>query len=128
MTNAGDEAHFDREMLIALGQDSVTTSTIWTDGEQTFTGPRLAAVLTAVGAEGTAITATALNDYAVQIPVDDALEGSALLAMDRNGEPMSVRDKGPLWIVYPFDADQKFKSEVYYSRSIWQLDRLAVTR
>ena len=52
----------------------------------------------------------------------------ALLAFERNGKPMSVREKGPLWIVYPYDSDAKFQSEVYYSRSIWQLDRLAVAR
>jgi hypothetical protein len=45
-----------------------------------------------------------------------------------NGAEMSIRDKGPLWIVYPYDASDDFRSEVVYSRSIWQLDRIEVIR
>jgi hypothetical protein len=40
---------------------------------------------------------------------------------------MSVRDKGPLWVIYPYDSDD-YRSEVIYSRSIWQLDRLEVVQ
>ena len=68
--------------------------------------------------------ATAINDYAVEIPVSDAVVGGPIVAYFLNGEPMSVRDKGPLWIVYPFDADPHYQTEVIYSRSIWQLDRI----
>jgi len=41
---------------------------------------------------------------------------------------MSVREKGPLWVIYPYDSDAKFRTEVIYSRSIWQLDRLAIVQ
>ncbi len=44
-----------------------------------------------------------------------------------NGETMPVRRKGPLWIVYPYDSDEAYRSEAIYSRSIWQLDRIEVT-
>ena len=39
---------------------------------------------------------------------------------------MSLRDKGPLWIVYPFDSNPSYSTEVTYARSIWQLDRIEV--
>ena len=39
---------------------------------------------------------------------------------------MTVRDKGPFWIIYPFDSNPDYQSEVIYSRSIWQLNRLEV--
>jgi len=38
-----------------------------------------------------------------------------------NGEPISRREKGPYWLVYPYDVDAKYQSEVVYSKSIWQL-------
>ena len=44
----------------------------------------------------------------------------------RNGGRMSVRDKGPLWIVYPFDSSEEYQAELIYSRSIWQLVRIEV--
>lgn len=131
VTNHEDTAQFDRDMLEALGEVTIETTTLWTDGIQVFTGVALYDLMLAVGvdpAEDGTLRATALNDYAIDIPLSDARAGFALVAYDRNGRPMSVRDKGPLWIIYPFDDDQKFKSETYYSRSIWQLDRLEVLR
>jgi hypothetical protein len=87
----------------------------------------LSRLLTAVGATGAGLHAVALNDYAVEIPASDAVEGGPIVAFAMNGAPMSVRDKGPLWIIYPFDAKPEYQSEVIYSRSIWQLDRIVIT-
>jgi hypothetical protein len=39
---------------------------------------------------------------------------------------MSVRDKGPLWVIYPYDAVPEYKSERIYARSIWQLVSIEV--
>ena len=128
ITNADGEAHFDREMLEALPVAEFTTTTIWTDGEHVFTGVSLADLLSHVGAEGAMLRATAINDYAVEIPVADAVPGGPIIAYRLDGEPMSIREKGPLWIVYPYDSSAAFRSEIIYSRSIWQLDRIEVVR
>lgn len=125
-TNAGEAATFDRAMLEAMEAVTVETSTIWTDGVQTFVGVPLVTLLDAVGAEGATLRASAINDYAVEIPVSDAVAGGPIVAYLRNGAPMSLRDKGPLWIVYPFDSSPEYRSELIYSRSIWQLDRIEV--
>lgn len=126
-TNAEGAAEFDLEMLRALPAETIRTTTIWTEGEQEFTGVPLQALLDHVGATGTTLRSVAINDYAVDIPASDAAEGGPILAYERNGAPMSVRDKGPLWIVYPYDSDSRFRTEVIYSRSIWQLNRIDVT-
>ncbi len=125
-TNNGDTATFDLAMLEAMETVTVETTTIWTEGEQTFTGVPLGALMEAVGAESAMLNATAINDYSVEIPAEDWVEGGAIVAYMNNGEAMSVRDKGPLWVVYPFDDDAKYQTEVTYSRSIWQLDRIVV--
>lgn len=39
---------------------------------------------------------------------------------------MPVRDKGPLFIVYPYDSNPEIKSQTYYTRSVWQVARLEV--
>jgi hypothetical protein len=52
--------------------------------------------------------------------------GGPIVAFARNGAPMPLRDKGPLWIVYPYDSNPDYQSELIYSRSIWQLDRIEV--
>lgn len=126
-TNDGKTAQFDMDMLRALDEKSFTTTTPWTEGKQTFTGVPLKTLLDVLGVEEGGLKATAINDYSVEIPVSDAVENGPIIAYLRNGKPMSVRDKGPLWIVYPYDADEKYQAEVIYSRSIWQLDRLEVS-
>ncbi len=45
-----------------------------------------------------------------------------VLALKRNGAYMPVRDKGPIFIVYPFDQDPQFFDQVYMTRAIWQLN------
>ena len=115
---------FDLAALEAMPAVEFTTTTTWTDGPQTFTGVSLADFLKSNSlGEGT-IRAYAINNYSVDIPSSDAIQGGPIIAYRRNGELMSVRDKGPLWIVYPYDSDPEYQSEVIYSRSIWQLDRL----
>lgn len=126
VTNEDGRAIFDRDMLRAIGEVTIETSTIWTEGRQVFTGVPLAALLDALGVTEGILRATAVNDYSALIPVSDAVEGGPILAYELNGAPMSLRDKGPLWVVYPYDANPDYQSEVTYSRSIWQLDRVIV--
>lgn len=126
--NADDTIQFDLPMLEALGHSEIATSTIWTDGVHKFTGVPLDTLLAAVGAGGTTVRAQALNDYTVDVPVLDARPDGPIIAYAMDGQPMSVRDKGPLWLIYPYDAKAEYKTEVIYSRSIWQLDRMDILR
>ena len=119
--NAGEALQLDRAQLDALPQTSFTTSTTWTSGTPTFTGVLLKDLVAAVGATGTTITLTAANDYAITLSMADVANDAPLLAVLMDGQPMSLRDKGPIWLVYPYDTDEKFRTELTYSRSIWQL-------
>ena len=125
-SNQGDLAAFDREMLEALETVSLTTTTAWTEGPVTFDGPLARDVLALVGADGEVVTATALNDYAVDIPFTDFQDYDVVLALKMNGEAMSVRDKGPIWIVYPRDDHAELQTVEYNARWIWQLRSLNV--
>mgnify|MGYP005848557649 CR=1 FL=1 len=120
------EARFDLKMLEALGKTEFTTTTIWTEGAIRFTGVRLGRMMDALGIDKGTLELVALNDYMVEIDVADALNDAALIAYKMNGAPMSPRNKGPLWLVYPFDLELKYQSETYYSRSIWQMNRIVV--
>lgn len=114
------------EELDALPQVSFTTSTIWTDGDVVFSGVPLKVLLADVKGDGTAVEMVALNDYKVAMPLSQIEDGAPIVATRMNGEVMSVRDKGPFWVVFPYDADAKYQTETFYSYSIWQLNRLAV--
>lgn len=125
-TTDGKIAQLDLAALEALPATTFRTTTIWTEGETEFTGVELDDLLAYVGARGTELHAIALNDYKVDIPVSDAVDGGPIVAYLMNGSHMSRREKGPLWIVYPYDSNAAYQSEVIYSRSIWQLDRITV--
>jgi hypothetical protein len=124
-TNAGDTAEFDLAMLEALTGRKATMETPWTQGIVTFEGPLLSALLDAVGATGSTLSVKALNDYAAEVPAEDA-KLATMLATRMDGKLMSVRDKGPLMVVYPFDQDPGLYNEKYFSRSVWQIKEIEV--
>ncbi len=118
------EAKFDMAMLAALPQHSFTTKTPWYPTARKFSGPLLRDVLAAAGAQGKVVEAIAINDYKVDIPVEDALRHNLIVARLLDDKPMLLRDKGPLFIIFPFDSNSQLRNSVYYSRSAWQLKAL----
>ncbi len=116
----------DIDALMALPTVAFKTTTIWTEGELTFSGVPLKTLLDLAGASGTIVEAEALNGYMVEVPMADLGDEAPIVAYHIDGAPFSRRDKGPLWIVYPYDSDEKYKSEVTYAYSIWQLQKLTV--
>lgn len=124
--NQGKEAVFDMAALEALPQHSFTTRTPWYDRPVKFTGPLLVDVLAAVKAQGKTIRASAINDYTISLPVADAQLHGVIVARLLDDQPMAIRDKGPLFVIYPFDSKAELRSSVYYERSIWQLKRMTI--
>jgi hypothetical protein len=116
----------DRAALAKLEPARIVTATEWTQGRIAFEGVRMRDLLRAVGAQGREVLAVALNDYRTTIPVADFDAYDVILAWRRDGQDMSVRDRGPFWIVYPFDQHGELRHEPYLGRSIWQLKSLEV--
>lgn len=127
VSNSDDGAVFDREMLETLGVVGFTTQTPWYDHPVKFEGVSMRKLLEAVGGEnGAEVTAIALNDYKSSIPVEDFMKYDVVLALKRDGSYMPVRDKGPLFIVYPYDSDSELATQKFYSRSVWQVSQIVV--
>jgi hypothetical protein len=124
--NQGDAAVFDRAMLEELGLAGFTTTSPWFDGPVRFEGVPMARLMEAVGARGERVTAIALNDYSTDIPISDFARFGVLLAMRRDGKPLRASDKGPLFIIYPFDSSAELRARQYYSRSAWSVAQLIV--
>jgi hypothetical protein len=125
-TTADGVAAFDLGGFESLGTETIKTTTIWTDGVVTFRGVPLNTFLDRLGAKGSILRVWALNDYTVDVPFGDAVDNGPILAIEADGKPLSVRDKGPIWLLYPFDSDAQYQTEVIYARSIWQIERMEV--
>ncbi|MBI1774929.1 MAG: molybdopterin-dependent oxidoreductase [Proteobacteria bacterium] len=125
-TNAGDKAVFDLAMLEGFGVTKVQTSTPWTDGRPTFEGVLMRVLLEQVGAKGSTLTAVALNDYKVDVPIADFSQYPVILAYKMDGQELKVRDKGPLWIIYPQDDFPDLKNKQTQAKWVWQIKELRI--
>lgn len=119
----GDAVEVDLSLqnIAALESEVLRTTTLWTVGEIDFKGVRLEKLFALLNIVQPAhVRCTALNEYQIDLPMGDARKAKVLMAYAQNGAFMRIRDKGPLWIVYPrnsgiLDAAQKM---------IWQLRRV----
>ena len=125
-TNDAGTATFDLAMLEGLGLQSFVTTTPWHDGPVKFEGVPMSRLMDFVGAKGTGVTVKALNDYVTEIPMEDFTKYPVILALKRDGVYMPVKDKGPLFIVYPYDSNPDLKHQRFYSRSAWQVAQIIV--
>lgn len=119
---------FTRSALLSLPQQTIRTKTPWTDGIPEFSGPLVNDVLSAAGRRGRILHCVALNDYAVDIPIEDIERYQVILAMKQDGKVMSTREKGPLWVIFPWSGNPTLWTESYFSRSIWQLKEIELRR
>ena len=124
--NVDDAALFDMDLLRTLPPVSLETTTAVTDGVARFDGVLMHDLLTLVGAEGKTVTATAFNDYVIDIPMQDFERFDVVLAYRMDGERLLPSDKGPLWIVYPRDQHDELQDIRYDYRWVWQLQRLDI--
>jgi len=161
----GGRAEFDLPMLKALGAETITTTSIWTEGAHAYTGVPLARMMAYLHATDARFSLHALNDYVIELPataeaaeapragttqtpaenssaagdaaVDATVTATAprtesdtvpILAYAMDGAPMLVRDKGPIWVIYPYDEGARYRTDTVYARSVWHLDRIDVLR
>lgn len=115
---------FTDDDLTALHQESFVTETIWTEGKHTFSGPSLLTVLHVASIQSANLRISAINDYSVTVPLGDLKGKWPIIANRLNGKPFSVRQKGPLWLMFPFDSDLALRTEANYALCVWHLNKI----
>ena len=124
--NVDREARFDRVMIEALPATEVRTRNPWEHGRVAYQGVLLRDLLQYVKARGKVLDISALNDFHTEISVADAESYNILLAYRREGVDLTVRDKGPFFIVFPFSEISKLETEERFAQSIWQVSHISV--
>ncbi|MCB1390164.1 MAG: hypothetical protein KDK12_13630 [Rhodobacteraceae bacterium] len=127
----GQRVEFSDADIAGMQWAALATHTAWTEGLQHFRGPLLADVLSPIAGAPIDLalrnlTMTALNDFVVDVPASDAWTFRPLLAREANGRPMRVRDKGPLWLVYPRDETPALQNPLMDERWIWQIRQIEI--
>jgi hypothetical protein len=118
----GIEVDLTEAELLAMPQITIRTRTVFTDGVIAFTGPLARDVVAKISAGSSAtLHLIAINDYAIDIPLSDLTNFDVVLAMSADGQRLSLRDKGAIWLMYPLDDHPELQEQLYTPRLIWQL-------
>lgn len=126
VTNGSRTLVLDRsELEEKLPQTVIETTSPYFDGVVEFSGPSLKAVVEHLGVSGeTEITLAALNDYRVTGNLEEMLSMDAIVATRRDGKAMSVRERGPFWVMLPLSERSELDNEDYHRFMVWQLSRI----
>lgn len=113
--------------LMEMPATEFYTSTPWTNGVQKFQGVSFELLLDTYAGDVDQVRVAALNDYSVIVPTNVLRKDGAILAYYLNDAEMSVREKGPFWIVFPYDKDARLQADTYWSYSVWQVKSVDAT-
>lgn len=123
------EVRYTLEELDALPQLTVRTSNEFIDGITEFSGPLARVILKLTNdINADKVRLIAANDYEIEVPVDDFRNYDVIFATRQNGEYLSRRDKGPIWVIYPMSDHKELQDSIYNQRLIWQLVRMEVVK
>ena len=114
------------DLLRQWGGETLKTRTPFTDGEPVFTGITFARLWERISPTGKTIRARAVNDYVIEESAERLIAMEAFLAYERDSRLLTVRDKGPFWIVFPWSQRPDLSAPGVYSLSIWQLVEIEV--
>lgn len=109
---------FDTAMLAGLEQAEITTKVPGSDRSGTFSGPKLSALLTEVGASGKTALPMALDGYQVELPWDLIAAHEPILATHLDGKPLGIGTFGPTMTIFPATDDAEL-AEQFAALQVW---------
>lgn len=113
------------DMMARVGSVTYRTILPGTDGAvHEVKGPLIQKLLDEAGIDAASYMAVALDNYEIEVPAEDFKAHGAIAAVEVDGKALTVRDKGPAWIVYPATDNPALADPLYESRSVWQLKEL----
>lgn len=122
----GDVIELSIDQLREMPQKTVVTTNEFVDDAVTYRGPLAREVVALLDADGVmSLTMTAINDFAVDVPMSDVTRYDVILALEADGKALSRRGKGPIWLMYPISDNPELRGDpVINTRLIWQLIRI----
>lgn len=123
VTNSGATLQLDMPTLESFGLVKYTVKNPWSAATNTYTGILISDLPEAVGASAaaTSLYFTALDDYEVEISLDDAEKWPILLATRVNGEYMDIENSGPTRVIFPYDTFPDIDQLAYKDLWIWNI-------
>ncbi len=109
--------------LQALPQGKIITAHPWVSEPHQYRGPDLVLLLGQLFGHRrvTSLYLEALNGFSVTVDWSQVAPFSPILAWQDNGRVMSRRNKGPLWLMLPFDRLSEMQQANFRHFMAWQL-------
>jgi len=125
LVNGPEELELSIDDLAAMPLTTIATENEFVDGKVVYRGPLVREVLARVGLDKAEnVRFIAANDYYVDIPTQNFRDYDAILAFEADGERLSRRDKGPVWLMYPISDHPELHDPIYSRRLIWQVVKI----
>ncbi|MEQ8405843.1 MAG: hypothetical protein RKE49_12155 [Oceanicaulis sp.] len=91
--------------LAALPASEIETGYPMGAPAQSWSGPRLSALLADLDAPGAGARLTAIDGYQVEVTAEEIAQYEPILATHRDGEPLALGGLGPVMLVWPRDTE-----------------------
>lgn len=112
--------------FLALPQTTIRTATTWTPVAD-FSGVKMAELMKLSGAYGTIAEVYALDDFIVQIPIEEFEKYGVILARKMDGALLKLSNFGPYFVIYPRDLHlEKMKTIVAESKFAWNVYKIVI--
>lgn len=112
--------------LLQLPQHDIDTKLPWTSENNIYTGPYLADVLQAAQVKGQWLRFDALDYYNVSLNYQSIKKFNPILALKQDGKLLTIRTKGPIWLILPVNQHTELNAAIYNDYMIWHLVKIAV--
>jgi len=126
---AGTGKHIEKQLNLLdiekLGGETWTFETPWKEGARSYYGPPLKAFLKGFDLHNRTLRFVAINEYSTKIEGSFVARYPMMLAWKENGQPMSVRSLGPLWLMLPLHESPKLIDQ-HSGKMIWQLKAIEI--
>lgn len=111
----------------AIGQTEISTTIfVLNDGEHKVKGVLMRDLVKYSGGTGEVVKLIALDGYEMSVPMTDFVKYDAVVATEIDGKPLSIRDHGPAWLIYPVSEHPELNDTVYESRAVWQIKSISI--
>jgi hypothetical protein len=123
-TNQSDAITIDLATLEQMPLVKLKVFEPFEEKDVTFEGVLMSDLMTIAGADRKASEAhfTALDDYEIDIPLEEITSTDVLLATKADGEHMSIEDGGPTRIVFPPDSEFGENTDAW----IWNVETIVI--
>ncbi|MCS7009997.1 MAG: molybdopterin-dependent oxidoreductase [Anaerolineales bacterium] len=126
--NSGDLLLLDMETLEKFGLVEYELNDPWLKRVVTYRGVLMSDFLEIIQAAEDAelVHFVALDDYEVDITLQEIRKWPILLATQADGKYMAVSENGPTRIIFPFDQFPEIDQSVYRDLMIWNIESMEV--